>query len=57
MELLWHPFSGMRRSGNRAMKEGLDEGLSYLEIRNRKVEAIRAEVKRKLAVFGCCHKA
>lgn len=39
------------------MKEGLDEGLSYLEIRNRKVEAIRAEVKRKLAVFGCCHKA
>jgi fructose-bisphosphate aldolase class II len=50
-------FTDLCLAGNRAMKEGLDEGLSYLEIRNRKVEAIRAEVKRKLVVFGCCHKA
>ncbi len=50
-------FTDLCLAGNRAMKEGLEMGLPYLDIRNRKVEQIREEVKKKMTLFGCCGKA
>ena len=50
-------FTDLCLAGNRAMKEGLEMGLSYLDIRNHKVAQIREEVKKKMTLFGCCGKA
>jgi fructose-bisphosphate aldolase class II len=50
-------FTDLCLAGNLAMKEGLEQNLSYLDIRNRKVDRMREEVKKKLLVFGCQGKA
>lgn len=50
-------FTDLCLAGNRAMKEGLEEGLAYLDIRNRKVALMKEEVKKKMLVFGCAGKA
>jgi hypothetical protein len=39
------------------MEKGLAEGKEYLEIRNMKVEEIRAAVCRKMELFGSKDKA
>jgi fructose-bisphosphate aldolase class II len=44
-------------AGLAAMREGIAEGLDYLSLRQRKTEAIKAEVKKKLELFGCAGKA
>ena len=44
-------------AGVRAMQEGIAAGLDYLEIRNRKVGAIRETVKEKIRIFGSVNKA
>ena len=46
-------FTDLCLAGNRAMKDGLEQGLAYLDIRNRKVDYIKEEVKKKMMVFGC----
>ena len=43
-------------AGLAAMREGIAEGLDYLSLRQRKMEAIKAEVKKKLELFGCAGK-
>ena len=43
-------------AGLAAMRTGLAEGLDYLALRQRKVDAIKAEVKKKLELFGCAGK-
>ena len=50
-------FTDLCLAGESAMKKGLEEGKSYLEIRNMKVEAIKNAVKRKIELFGCAGKA
>lgn len=50
-------FTDLCLAGNRAMKEGLEEDLAYLDIRNRKVALMKEEVKKKMLVFGCAGKA
>ena len=50
-------FTDLCLAGNRAMKDGLEKGLSYLDIRNLKVEYIKEEVKKKMCVFGCNDRA
>lgn len=50
-------FTDLCLAGNRAMEEGLKEQLSYLEIRNRKVEAIKQAVAEKILLFGSDGKA
>lgn len=40
-----------------AMEKGIAEGKSYLDIRSLKVEYIKAEVKKKMMLFGCNGKA
>lgn len=50
-------FTDLCLAGNRAMRAGLEEGLSYLDIRNRKVALMKEEVKKKMLVFGCAGKA
>ena len=50
-------FTDMELAGVRAMQEGLAGGLDYLEIRNRKVAAIRETVKEKIRIFGSVNKA
>jgi fructose-bisphosphate aldolase class II len=50
-------FTDLCLAGNRAMREGLAEDLTYLDIRNRKFDLIREEVKKKMLVFGCQNKA
>ena len=44
-------FTDLCLAGNRAMEQGLRDGLSYLEIRNRKVEEIKKDVMKKMLVF------
>lgn len=44
-------------AGLEAMRAGIAEGLDYLALRQRKVDAIKAEVKKKLLLFGCAGKA
>lgn len=48
-------FTDLCEAGKRACAENLD--LSYLEMRNKKVEAIKEEVKKKMMLFGCNGKA
>ena len=50
-------FTDLCLAGNAAMKEGLEKGLSYLEIRNLKVEKIKETVKNKILLFGSANKA
>ncbi len=50
-------FTDLCLAGEEAMKEGLEKGLSYLEIRNLKVEKIKESVKRKMELFGSAGKA
>ena len=45
-------FTDLCNAGNRAMKQGIDEGKAYLDIRNMKVEEIKNAVKEKIALFG-----
>ena len=45
-------YTDLCLAGIRAMNEGLAEGLSYLDIRNKKVEYIKEEVKKKMMLFG-----
>ena len=50
-------FTDLCNAGEKAMKQGLEEGKSYLEIRNMKVEEIKNAVKKKMELFGCVGKA
>ncbi|MBE6757731.1 MAG: class II fructose-bisphosphate aldolase [Ruminococcaceae bacterium] len=45
-------FTDLCVAGNTAMKQGLEEGLAYLDIRNRKVELIKQTVMEKIRLFG-----
>lgn len=45
-------FTDLLLAGNTAMRQGLDEGLAYLDIRNRKVELIKQAVMNKIRLFG-----
>lgn len=45
-------FTDLCLAGSRAMKESEAKGLDYLATRNAKVEAIKAEVKKKMMLFG-----
>ena len=45
-------FTDLLLAGNEAMRQGLDEGLAYLDIRNRKVELIKQAVMNKIRLFG-----
>ena len=46
-------FTDLCLAGNRAMKDGLEKEMAYLDIRNLKVAYIKEEVKKKMLVFGC----
>lgn len=50
-------FTDLCEAGNKAMQEGLDKGLPYLEIRNLKVAYIKEVVKNKILLFGSQNKA
>lgn len=50
-------FTDLCNAGEKAMKEGLDAGKAYLDIRNMKVEEIKKAVMRKMELFGCVGKA
>ena len=50
-------FTDLCLAGNEGMREGLSAGLSYNEIRQRKVAAIREAVKTKIRLFGSAGKA
>lgn len=44
-------FTDLCEAGKRGLEYGLRDGLSYLELRNRKVEEIKKEVIKKMLVF------
>lgn len=48
-------FTDLCLAGERAMKEHCGSG--YLNVRNKKVEAIKAAVMEKISLFGCAGKA
>lgn len=50
-------FTDLCLAGNEGMKQGLEKGLDYLEIRNLKVKYIKEAVKEKIRLFGCENKA
>lgn len=50
-------FTDLCLAGDRAMKEGIEKNLGYLETRNLKKETIKAAVKAKMELFGCTNKA
>lgn len=50
-------FTDLCLAGNRAMQDGLNRNLSYLDIRNLKVDYIKKEVRKKMLVFGCNQRA
>lgn len=50
-------FTDLCVAGNSAMKNGLNENLSYLEIRNLKVDCIKKAVMEKIKLFGSENKA
>lgn len=49
-------FTDLCLAGYSAMEAGLREGKEYLDIRNMKVEAIKAAAMRKMELFGCTDK-
>lgn len=50
-------FTDLCLAGDRAMKEGEEKGLGYLETRNLKVQYIKEAVKTKICLFGSENKA
>lgn len=50
-------FTDLCLAGERAMKDGEEKKLGYLETRNLKVEYIKEAVKHKMALFGSINKA
>jgi len=50
-------FTDLCIAGDNAVKAAFENGLSYLEARNRKVEGIKAEVIKKMKLFGSVGKA
>lgn len=50
-------FTDLCLAGEKAMKEGLEKGLGYLELRNAKKDAIKSAVKTKMQLFGSVNKA
>ena len=50
-------FTDMCIAGDNAVKKAFEDGLSYLEARNRKVAGIKAEVIKKMKLFGSVGKA
>ncbi len=50
-------FTDLCTAGKTAMREGLVEELSYLAIRNKKVEALREAMKTKIRLFGSANQA
>ena len=50
-------FTDICLAGSAAMKAAAEEGLSYLDCRQKKVAMIREEVKKKMRLFGSVGKA
>lgn len=50
-------FTDLCLAGDKAMREGNEKGIGYLETRNLKVETIKAAVKQKIITFGSVNKA
>ena len=50
-------FTDLCLAGERAMKDGAEKKLGYLETRNLKVEYIKEAVKYKMSLFGSADKA
>ena len=50
-------FTDLCLAGDRAMKQGIETGIGYLETRKLKVETIKEAVKQKIQVFGSVNKA
>ena len=50
-------FTDLCLAGSAAMQDGLARGLSYLDLRTAKVDAIRAAVRQKIALFGSAGQA
>ncbi len=50
-------FTDLCLAGDKAMKEGIETGIGYLETRNLKVKYIKEAIKKKILVFGCANKA
>ena len=50
-------FTDLCLAGERAMKDGEEKKLGYLETRNLKIEYIKEAVKHKMALFGSVNKA
>lgn len=50
-------FTDLCLAGEKAMKDGEEKKLGYLETRNLKVEYIKEAVKHKMALFGSVNKA
>ncbi len=50
-------FTDLCLAGDRAMREGLEQNLGYLETRSRKVQIIKEAVKTKIRLFGSENKA
>ena len=50
-------FTDLCVAGERAMKDGAEKKLGYLETRNLKVEYIKEAVKHKMSLFGSVNKA
>lgn len=50
-------FTDLCLAGQRAMKEGEENGIGYLETRNLKVKYIKEAVMEKIKLFGCANKA
>lgn len=50
-------FTDLCLAGERAMKDGAEKKLGYLETRNMKVEYIKEAVKHKMSLFGSVNKA
>ena len=50
-------FTDLCLAGSAAMRSASERGLDYLQCRNEKVEAIKKEAEKKMALFGCAGKA
>lgn len=50
-------FTDLCVAGEQACEESIKEGLSYLDMRNKKVEKIKEAVKKKIELFGSMNKA
>ena len=50
-------FTDLCLAGDKAMREGVEKGIGYLETRNLKVETIKEAVKQKIITFGSVNKA